>query len=90
MHEGFHERLKRLREAKGWSASHLATRSHLRETTITTLESDPHLAPAWITISKLASALGTNPFYLASGDGHDKPFRIPYRDTPDHNARSGY
>lgn len=86
MNESFHERLKRLREAKGWDVSHLGTRSRLLETTITALENDPGQTPAWIAISKLARALGTNPYYLASGDGSDKPYQVPHRGLPDVGA----
>lgn len=88
MKEDFHERLKRLREAKGWSLSHLGKRSHLSETTLAALEADSHHAPGWITISKLSSALGTNPFYLASSDGDDKPFKVMYRRTDEVTATS--
>ena len=77
MREPFHERLKRLREAKGWSRSHLGKKSRLSKETITALEADSREVPSWLAISKLASALGSNPFYLASGDGDDKPFHIP-------------
>jgi transcriptional regulator with XRE-family HTH domain len=76
MREKFHERLNKLREAKGWSLATLAKRSDLSERKIAVLESDPRQVPTWITIIKLASALGCNPFFLASGDGDHKPFRI--------------
>lgn len=76
MNEAFHERLKRLREAQGWSQSKLADESRLNKSLITTLESDPHYIPSWIVIGRLANALATNPYYLASGDGNDKPSRV--------------
>jgi len=76
MKETFHERLKRLREANGWSLSKLAQRANLNEENIALLEADSRQVPSWIAISKLASALGSNPFYLASGEGDQKPFRI--------------
>lgn len=79
MKEKFYERLKRLREEKGWSLSKLAKRGDLSETKIALLEADPRQVPSWIAISKLASALGSNPFYLASGEGDHKPFRIRLR-----------
>jgi len=76
MKETFHERLKRLREANSWSLSKLAQRANLNEENIALLETDSRQVPSWIAISKLASALGSNPFYLASGEGDQKPFRI--------------
>ena len=76
MNERFHERLKRLREENGWSLSKLARRVDLSEENIALLEADLHQVPTWVQISKLASALGINPFYLASGEGDQKPFRI--------------
>ena len=76
MKEKFPERLKRLRESKGLSLSNLAKNSDLSENNIVLLELDSRQVPTWITVSKLASALGCNPFYLASGDGDHKPFRI--------------
>jgi len=76
MKEKFHDRLKRLREANGWSLSKLARRGDLSEENIALLEADSSQIPTWIAIIKLASALGINPFYLASGEGDEKPFRI--------------
>jgi transcriptional regulator with XRE-family HTH domain len=77
MQEAFHERLKRLREAKGWNPSKLAKKSQMNESSIVALETDSRHAPSWIAISKLASALKTNPIFLASGEGNDKPFHVP-------------
>jgi transcriptional regulator with XRE-family HTH domain len=79
MKETLDQRLQRLRQAKGWTLSQLCSYSQLGEKSITALETEPHEIPKWSTISRLASALGTNAFYLASGDGDDKPFHDLYR-----------
>jgi transcriptional regulator with XRE-family HTH domain len=81
MKETFDQRLRRLRQAKGWSLSQLSWNSMLSEKSIIALETDPHKIPKWYTVCKLASALGTNAFYLASGDGDEKPFHVLYRHT---------
>lgn len=77
MKEPFHERLLRLRKAKGWTLSHLSKKSQLSKEIIKSLESDSRQVPSWLAISKLAAALGTNPVYLATGDGNVKPFHVP-------------
>jgi len=79
MQECFHERVKRLRESKGLSLAKLSKRSGLSEALISLLETDANHAPTWLTISKLASALHVNPYYLASGDGDDKPFKVSHQ-----------
>jgi len=79
MKEYFHERLKRLREAKSWSRSHLAKKSRLDKELLGALETDVRQVPSWFAVSKLASALGTNPLYLATGEGDDKPMHVSSR-----------
>jgi transcriptional regulator with XRE-family HTH domain len=84
MNASFHQKLKRMREAKGWSPAHLAKRSGLKEGLIARLEADPREVPSWPSISRLSNALGTNPYYLATGDGDGRPFharRAPFVDT---------
>lgn len=80
MIETFHQRVTRLREAKGWSLSKLSKRSGLSETLVAEIETNHNHIPTWLTIAKLASALHTNPYYLASGDGDDKPYLARHRD----------
>jgi len=67
-----------MREAKDWSLHKLAKRSGISEKVIAKLEADPRQVPSWLEISKLASALNTNPIYLATGDGKDKAFHLPH------------
>ena len=82
----FHERLKRLREAKGWNLRHLAKKCHVSEEHLAVLEADSRHVPTWRDISRLASALGINPVYLASGAGKPGLFRIPH---DGHQAETG-
>ena len=77
MKEAFHQRLQRLRATRGWSLTQLAKKSEVQEKLIHKLETDPREVPSWSAISRLASALGTNPIYLATGDGDAKPFHVP-------------
>ncbi len=74
--ETFGERLRRLREAKGFALTTLAMRVGLTEACIRQLESgrtrDARLADGM----RLADALGTDPRYLAFGEG-DAPPRMP-------------
>jgi transcriptional regulator with XRE-family HTH domain len=88
MKETFDQRLKRLRLAKGWSLSQLGNLSQLSEKILITLETESHVIPKWNTIRRLASALDTNAFYLASGDGDDKPFHVSYRNIHYRTLRS--
>ncbi len=76
MMEHFHKRLKRLREAKGWSQSCLSEKSQISQFRISILESDSQQTPSWPQIRKLARALDTNSFYLASGEGNTSSFSI--------------
>jgi len=79
MKESFGQRLQRLRLSKGWNLSQLCKLSQISEKTIIALEINPNEIPKWNTVSKWASVLGTNAFFLASGDGDDKPFHVTYR-----------
>jgi transcriptional regulator with XRE-family HTH domain len=79
MKETFDQRLQRLRQAKGWTLSELCSISRLGEKSITALETESHGIPKWSTISRLASVLGTNAYFLASGDGDEKPFHVLYK-----------
>jgi transcriptional regulator with XRE-family HTH domain len=73
--ETFGERLRRLRETKGWALATLARRVGLTEATLLQLETGRTREPRLGDGMRLADALGTDARYLAFGDG--EPPTVP-------------
>jgi transcriptional regulator with XRE-family HTH domain len=69
--EPFGTRLRRLREARGLAKTTLARRVGLTEACIRQLESGRTSQPRLADGMRLADALGTDPRYLAFGEGED-------------------
>lgn len=65
--ETFGERLRRLRETKGWALGTLAGRVGMREATLLQLETGRTREPRLGDGMRLAGALGVDPGYLAFG-----------------------
>ena len=62
----FAERLRELREAKGWTQTHLGTLCHLGTSGISMLESGDRY-PGWIVMRRLARAFGLTLSELLDG-----------------------
>ncbi|MBV8299551.1 MAG: helix-turn-helix transcriptional regulator [Candidatus Eremiobacteraeota bacterium] len=67
MSETFADRLRRLREEKGLTASALAASVGVSEGTIRQLESGQTKSPSFVVGLRLANQLSVDPFYLALG-----------------------
>jgi transcriptional regulator with XRE-family HTH domain len=67
MTESFADRLRRLREEKGLTASALAASVGVSEGTIRQLESGQTKNPSFAVGLRLANQLSVDPFYLAFG-----------------------
>jgi transcriptional regulator with XRE-family HTH domain len=74
--ETFGERLRRLREVKGYTVTSLATRVGLTEAYLRQLEAGRTRDPRMCDGIRLADALGAEVRYLAFGDG-DVPLTPP-------------
>jgi transcriptional regulator with XRE-family HTH domain len=74
--ETFGERLRRLREAKGFALTTLAMRVGLTEACLRQLETGRTREPRLADGMRLADALGADPRYLVFGEG-DPPPRTP-------------
>lgn len=62
------DRVRQLRETKGWSQSRLAREAVLPEKTIQRIENGSHL-PTPETVTALAAALGAREMWLYTGSG---------------------
>jgi transcriptional regulator with XRE-family HTH domain len=67
--ESFGERLRRLRESKGFSISDLASAVGVSESTIRQIEVGNVKSPSFALGLRISDRLAVDPYYLALGEG---------------------
>ncbi|MDB5071050.1 MAG: Helix-turn-helix domain [Candidatus Eremiobacteraeota bacterium] len=76
MSETFGERLRRVRESKGFSVPDLASAVGVSESTIRQLEAGNVKSPSFALGLRIADRLTVDPFYLALGEGFSVTERL--------------
>jgi transcriptional regulator with XRE-family HTH domain len=80
MGETLGQRLRRLREARGFSIPELASAVSASEGTIRQLETGQVKSPAFLLGLRIATALTVDPYYLALGSGFNMLERFDVMD----------
>ena len=82
------DRIRRLREAKGWTQIALSVKASLTQGHVSRIETNSIESVGSMIVENLASVLGTNPGYLIGTSDDPRPGRILRKDelTPNEQA----